>query len=293
MQAAHSRSPRGQNSPILRTKWDILFLCYRRGRQIHQRLPRVMSDIFHMRRLPPNAFRLTLPMPQGLSMLLIVAIAISGGCSADKNRGGQQQSGSSNPLHANPSEFDVAKDPPITAETRFAAGQFAESQGRLDVAIEQYGEALKINPKNENSLYRLGVLYTQVKDYTKAIETWKRYVTVTAGTATAYSNLGFCLELAGKLPDAEQAFRNGIKTDPSNRACRVNYGRMLARAGRDSEAAQQFSAVLKPSDAHYNLGAVYEQLGRTTAAKAEYRQAIDADPTNTEAQARLSMLGTD
>jgi tetratricopeptide (TPR) repeat protein len=223
-----------------------------------------------------------------LAVALLVLVV---GCATGKNR--QDRAGESNVLHANPSQFDLAKDPPISAETRFAAGQFAESQGRLDVAIEQYREAVKVNPKQESSLYRLGILYTQAKNYSEAIDIWKQYVTATGRTAAAYSNLGYGFELAGKLQEAELAYKYGIKVDPTNRVCRINYGRMLVRIGRELEAEQQFSAVLKPSDVHFSVGAVYEQMSRTAEARAEYEKAVKADPTNNQAQARLTMLAAD
>ncbi|HEY8667404.1 MAG TPA: tetratricopeptide repeat protein, partial [Tepidisphaeraceae bacterium] len=182
------------------------------------------------------------------------------------------------------------KDPAFTAETRFAAGQLAESQENFDGALHQYEAALKIDPKHMPSLYRSGVLYSQTKRYPQAIEMWKRYVAANNGSAIACSNLGFCYELAGNPNEAEIAYKKGVAKDPENRSCRVNYGLMLARHGRISEATLQLQSVLTEAEVHYNLASIYEQQGRKEAAKAEYRQAIQLDPSMQDAQMKLSAL---
>ena len=65
---------------------------------------------------------------------------------------------------------------------------------------------------------------------------------------------------------------------------------MLARLGRTAEATLQLQAVLSPADVHYNLASVLEHQGRKEAAKAEYRKALEPDPTLDDAQTRLSAL---
>ena len=128
------------------------------------------------------------------------------------------------------------------------------------------------------------------KQFTEAIDTWTKYVTATKGDATAYANLGFAYELCGRNTDAETAYLDGIKREPVNAACRVNYGLMLARHERFNEAVLQLQTVLNKSDVHYNLASVYEDLGRPEQAKIEYSKALAEDPTSKDAAARLAAL---
>jgi tetratricopeptide (TPR) repeat protein len=195
-----------------------------------------------------------------------------------------------NALNSDHSTFDSVKDPPFTADTRFAAGRLAESQGQLEAAVQQYREAVKINPKHLPALYQLGVIYTKAQQYPQAIDAWKQYVNVSNGSATAYSNLAFCLDLAGQAADAEAAYQKGVRNEPNNEPCRVNYGLFLARHGRSTEAQEQLSAVLKPAEVHYNLASVYEQIGRKDEARSEYERAIELDPQLWEAKSRLANL---
>jgi len=189
------------------------------------------------------------------------------------------------------SAFEKMKDPPINARTYFAAGQLAESQGQFPEAIRQYQNALNAQRKYLDAMFRMGVVYAQMRDYPHAIETWNRYIQVSGGSATAYSNLGFCQELAGNPAAAETAYRQGIRRDPNNEPCHVNFGLMLARHGHPTEALAQLRAVLPPAKAHYDLASVYELDGQKAAARDEYRQALQFDPTLEDAKAKLATMG--
>jgi len=229
---------------------------------------------------------------QFASSIIAISLAVAG-CSSNNDGGsgvrGLSQ-GEADEMNAGRSKFDQPGDPAFTADTRFAAGQLAESQGAPVGAVEQYREALKIDPKHQPSLYRLGMIYTQQKAYPQAIETWRRYLTVTNNSPNAYSNLGFCYELAGKPAEAEATYKAGIARDPKSQPCRVNYGLMLARTGRVPEARVQLETVLKPAEAAYNIASVMETMGRKDQAREEYGRALKLDPNFQQAQVRLSAL---
>jgi len=187
-------------------------------------------------------------------------------------------------------KFDTEKEPTISADTRFAAGQLAESREDRVNAMKQYEEAVKLKPDHIKALYRLGVVQAELKMYPNAIETWKRYVKVTHESAAGYANLGFCYELSGDLKAAEGAYQKGIAKDAKNEPCRVNYGLMLARQDRMTDAVNNLRAVLTPAQVAYNIGSVHELRGKKEQAKAEYQRAISLDPDFNDAKQRLAAL---
>jgi len=201
-----------------------------------------------------------------------------------------QKGGATASAHHDPSSFESVKEPPINANTHFAAGQLAESHENYAVAIAQYKDALAEQPSLDIAMFRLGYVYAETKQYPQAIETWKRYVKATNGSAAAYSNLAFCEELAGNPGAAETDYQKGITVDPKNQACRVNYGLMLARHNRMNEAMIQLQSVLSPAEVHYNLAGVYATQGRKALAKAEYQKAFELDPNLLDAKTRLAQL---
>jgi tetratricopeptide (TPR) repeat protein len=179
-------------------------------------------------------------------------------------------------------------EPSISAATFFAAGQLAEARGNYKVAAEQYTKAAETDAGYLMAIYRLGVVYSRAKDWNNAVATWNRYIEETNGTASAYSNLGFCYELMGDGANAEEAYKKGLVRDPKNQPCRVNYGLMLARHSRYDEAQQQFAMVLTEAEGHFNIASIMEQQGRIKEAKTEYQIALKLDPFLSDAKNRLA-----
>jgi len=147
-----------------------------------------------------------------------------------------------------------------------------------------------IKPGHLGALYRLGVLYAEKKDYPKAVDAWQQYVQATGETATAYADLAFCQELAGEPEKAEAAYQAGIAREAKNIPCRVNYGLMLARRGKMTEAVGQWRWVLSEAEIHYNLGSVYASQGDKEQARMEYKKALELDPKLTDAESRVAAL---
>jgi tetratricopeptide (TPR) repeat protein len=213
----------------------------------------------------------------------VVSLGLLGGCGS-KDKSAQAQA--SEP----PTEFEQAKIPEFTAETRFAAGQLAESQNLPQRAIDQYAEAIALDPRHREAIYRLAIIYTQQQMFPQAVETWRKYIDATDGSAAAWSNLALCHELAGEHAQAEVAYKKGIEKEPSNQVCRVNYGLMLARQRKYPEAAEQMGTVLSQAEVHYNIASVLEQQGRTEQAKKVYLRALELDPNYNNARSRLAAL---
>src|SRR6185436_7039368 len=99
-----------------------------------------------------------------LLLLLVPALVLFTGCAKDADKKAAMQTESDKAKN----EFENQKDPPVNANTRYAAGQLAETQGNLPLAAQQYKEALKLDPKFTLALYRQGVVLAQLKDYQAA-----------------------------------------------------------------------------------------------------------------------------
>lgn len=226
-------------------------------------------------------------MASRLALSLVLGLTAAG---CNGNKSGDRADLATAPPEQAPDPFEVSDDPPLTANTRFAAGQLAEGQGNMDAAATQYREALKIDPEHLQSMFRLGAVLTRSKRFDEATATWQQYVKATKQSPAAYNNLALCYEAAGREADAEKTYQAGIARDPKDPACRVNYGLMLARVGRLGDATTQLGTVLAPAEVQYNLGSVFEQQGRTEQAKAYYRAALELDPKLTDAKGRLAQL---
>jgi tetratricopeptide (TPR) repeat protein len=226
---------------------------------------------------------------RAVKVVMVAVLLVACSCS-NKDRSGSRGARDPESTRVENQKFEQSQDPPISADTYFAAAQLAESQDSPVRAIQQYQQAIRTDPKHLPAIFRLGTLYTQMKLYPQAVEVWQMYVKATTGSAAAYNNLGFCYELARKHAEAEAAYKKGIARDYTDQSCRVNYGLMLARQGKMIEAAEQFGTVLRPAEVHYNLGSVYEQQGKKQQARAEYEKTLLLDATLHDAKVRLAGL---
>jgi tetratricopeptide (TPR) repeat protein len=223
--------------------------------------------------------------------IAVVAVSIVGltGCAADKDKKpsyGYKQQRQDEP----PDDFGTKKEPPISISTRIAAAKVSESRNDLAAAADQYDKVVAADPTYKFAWYRLGVLRSQLKQYDKSIVAWQQYKTLVGNDPIALANLGFAYDLAGRFDDAQATYLEGIQINPRHRACRVNYGLMLAKVGRVDDARAEFGAVLSPAEVCYNVGSVYEQQGKIDLARREYEKAVKLDPNMVDAKTRLEGL---
>lgn len=187
-------------------------------------------------------------------------------------------------------KFELVKEPPINAESRFAAGGLAESRGDWQRAITQYEESLKLRPNHVETIGRLSVCYAMTRQVEQSINLGERVVELSNGSPNAWNNLAQCQEYANRLQDAEASYRKGIEKDPKNKLCRTNLGLLLVRQGRVDEGREQMCVVLPAAEVHYNVASVFELQKKTAEAKAEYQKAIALDPKFTDAKKRLAKI---
>jgi tetratricopeptide (TPR) repeat protein len=230
-------------------------------------------------------------MIQRAMILTATAVVSLAGCAKDANKPpGRSQPNEIDAIAAD--DFGTQKEPPIAPATFLTAGQFAEGQNELDKALEQYNKAIAADANLPRAWYLLASLQARMGSYDASIASWQRYMKLVGTDASAYANLGFTYDLADRFTDAEAAYRQAIQIDAKHKASRVNYGLMLARAGRMDDAVAQFAAVLPPAEVRYNVASFYEQQGKLDLARAEYGTALEINPSFTAAKTRLAALST-
>lgn len=94
---------------------------------------------------------------------------------------------------------------------------------------------------------------------------------------------GFALHEAGRLAEAERAYRDGLQVSKDDPALLYNLGVLLEDLKRKGEAVQAYEAALRGdprmADGHYNLALLYEELARPRDAirhMAQYRRLTKA-----------------
>jgi tetratricopeptide (TPR) repeat protein len=166
--------------------------------------------------------------------------------------------------------------------------------GKIDDAIEQYEQALRINPDFAMAHYNLGVALGQVGKIDDAIEHYEQALRINPDYADAHDNLGTALRQVGKIDDAIEHYEQALRINPDFAMAHYNLGNALRQVGKIDDAIAHYQQALRIepdfADAHNNLGTALGRAGRTPEAIEHLQQALRIKPDFAQAQNALAPL---
>ncbi len=169
--------------------------------------------------------------------------------------------------------------------------------GRLDEAIAEFREALRLKPDLAEAHYNLGnALYALPDRLNEAVYEYQAAVRLAPEIADAHNNLGNALsKIPGRLNEAIAEYEAALRLQPENAQTHSNLGAAWLRTpgGLNDAIAQDEEALrLEPDDAdgHNNLGAAWMRApGRLNDAIAQYEAALRLRPDLAEAHFNLAI----
>lgn len=117
--------------------------------------------------------------------------------------------------------------------------------GKLVPAIENYEQALRIEPDYADAHFNLGVLLAQTGKLSNAIEHYEQSLRIKPDFFAAHLNLGVALLQTGKLPEAIGHYEQALRIDRNSADGHYNLGMALQQAGRPLEAIGHYEQVLR------------------------------------------------
>jgi tetratricopeptide (TPR) repeat protein len=166
--------------------------------------------------------------------------------------------------------------------------------GRLQEAIEQYQQVLRINPHNSEAHNNWGVILAKMGAEQEALEHYEQALRFDPDNAEAHYNLGIALAGAGSTNDAVRQYEQALRINPDYVAAHYNLANYLLKANRIDDAIRHYEDALRfnpdYADAHHNLGNAFLQAGRTQEAIDQYEQALRLDPQIAEAHYNLGVV---
>ncbi len=169
-----------------------------------------------------------------------------------------------------------------------------------DWAIKSLDQAVELEPTNAYLYWRLANNYALAKNYSKAIENFKKAINSKTDYVGAYIGLARSYEANNEVENAVETYKKGGQVGGANNAeflydyGRVLYNRNIGTDRKDAEQLWLLAVKLQPtySNALYSLGLLYEANGDKTSALQYYYKVKDLNPNNNEIIGKInSVLG--
>jgi Tfp pilus assembly protein PilF len=183
---------------------------------------------------------------------------------------------------------------PNSAETHNALGTALIKQGRVDAAMEQYTMALRIRPGFADAHSNLAIALARKGETEKAFSEFRKALEISPENPEIQYNFGFALANQGRLDEAMSYYRKALTINPDYADAHFQMGNAFTGKEMLKEAADEYTKALqiRPEyvDAHNNLGVVLERQNRIDEAIAHFREALRLDPANNRARDNLSRV---
>jgi len=152
-------------------------------------------------------------------------------------------------------------DPKSRATAYFYRGNGYYFLKQYRRAIQDYNEAIRLNPRYAVAYANRGSAYGDLKQYPRAIQDQTEAIRLIPGFALAYYNRGSTYDDLKQYRRAIQDYNKAIRLNPRYA---IAYG---------------------------NRGVAFERLGRRKEAIRDYRQALRLDPGQRQSRTNLRRLG--
>ncbi len=146
------------------------------------------------------------------------------------------------------------------AEAHKKMGLAMSSAGKLDAAISEYREALRLKPDYSNVHYDLAIVYREKRQTDDAIAESKKAIALLPNESDYHYNLGILLKESGDLDGAIREDRETKRIDPTRLDARQNLADALIRVDLDAAKTELTELIAMAPElgvAHCGLGFVF------------------------------------
>jgi len=170
---------------------------------------------------------------------------------------------------------DCAAKSPNKPRPNYNLGLALKNQGRLEEAIKQYKETIRIQPTYVKAHYNIANTLREQNRFDEAIKHYEEAVFLRKDFAQAHYNLGVALQEYNRLDDAIKQYKEALRIKPDLEEAHHNIGLTLQKKGNSNEAIKHYKEALriKPDlvKTHYSLGNIFKKQRRFDEAMKHYK----------------------
>ena len=135
------------------------------------------------------------------------------------------------------------------------------SKGEHDLALENYGKAIELNPKDAATYLNRGRAYSNKKSYDLAVLDYDKWIELSPKESSAYFNRGDVHEKRGNAQQAMSDYRKAVELDVANESAKSGLKRLqdaqakIEQAKIEQERIEQAKVLAKQKEAEAALTA--------------------------------------
>jgi tetratricopeptide (TPR) repeat protein len=153
--------------------------------------------------------------------------------------------------------------------------------------------ALELDPDNADALFELATLLRVLRRFEEALPLLNRLQQLTPDDLQVVADIGRCFSGLRRFDEAEAMLRRALNgLDDAN--TRYDLGLVLDRTGRPTEAVAEYRRALERNPTHRdalnNLGVMLARGGRLSESVQLFERLVEADPANPDAHSNLGAL---
>jgi tetratricopeptide (TPR) repeat protein len=173
-------------------------------------------------------------------------------------------------------------------------GLLATREGRMDEAIANFEQALRVSPDYWIALENLGNAYRQQERWDQARQTLERALAARPNDAAANYNLAMVFAQTDDAERADRYLRRALELRPAYPEALNNMGILYLRTGRRDQAVAEFEQCIRVApefdQSYLNLARVYRIEGSNGKARAMLQELLKQHPDHAQAQNALRQL---
>ena len=245
----------------------------------------------------------------GRNILFVIAFAVAALCAAaafitytnmpthaDHFKTGQTYLEAENYVEAVKYFSKAIKSKPI-AEYFYARGGALDLSGDYNGALEDYSEAIRLNPNEASYYFDRGNVYNAQKDYPRAINDFAAAIRLDPNDSRYRNHRGNMYRLLENYDNAIVDYTDAIRLNPSEPRYYNNRGvSYLLKKEYDNAIVNYTEAIrLSPDNARYyhNRGGAYNLKKDFTRAVKDFTAATQLDPENSQYRGDLEKAKSD
>ena len=165
-----------------------------------------------------------------------------------------------------------------------AWSKLKEDEGRLTEARNGYETVLKKEPENVDALLGVARLDEKAQRLVQAEEGYRKALELQPKSAYVQGEVGKFYALQQRWDKAIPLLQAAQRMEPHEKSRHFTLAMALTKADRIDEALPHFTEAVGEAAAHYNVGRMLVESGKTAAAEQQFVLALTKDPNLADAQ---------